>query len=86
VAGAAVTRFSLSCPEPGDLAWLQSRWRQEWDLGWDDEYVAVSKDGGTTVFAPTADAMNQALKLDRGIRLLREMGGPRRPGRADRLR
>jgi len=32
------------------------------------------------------DAMNQALKLDRGIRLLREMTGPRRPGRADRLR
>jgi hypothetical protein len=86
VAGAAVTRFSFTGPEPGDLAWLQSRWRQEWDLGWDDEYVAVSKDGGTTVFAPTADAMNQALKLDRGIRLLREMTGPRRPGRADRLR
>ncbi len=81
-----MTRFSFICPEPGDLAWLQSRWRQEWDLGWDDEYVAVSKDGGTTVFAPTADAMNQALKVDRGIRLLREMTRPRRPGRADRLR
>jgi hypothetical protein len=86
VAGAAVTRFPFTCPEPGDLAWLQSRWRHGWDLGWDDEYVAVSKDGGTTVFAPTADAMNQALKLDRGIRLLREITRPGRPGRADRLR
>jgi hypothetical protein len=46
----------------------------------------VSKDGGVTVFAPTADAMNQALELDGGIRLLREMTGPGRPGRADRLR
>lgn len=86
MAGAAVTRFSFTCPEPGDLAWLQSRWRHRWDLGWDDEYVAVSKDGGTTVFAPTADAMNQALKLDGGIRLLREMTAPGRPGRAERLR
>jgi hypothetical protein len=43
MAGAAVTRFSFTCPEPGDLAWLQSRWRHGWDLGWDDEYVAVSK-------------------------------------------
>jgi hypothetical protein len=46
----------------------------------------VSKDGGITVFAPTADAMNQALKLDGGIRLLREMTAPEWPGRADRLR
>lgn len=81
-----MTRFSFTCPEPGGLAWLQSRWRHGWDLGWDDEYVAVSKDGGITVFARTADAMNQALKLDGGIRLLREMTAPEWPGRADRLR
>jgi hypothetical protein len=81
-----VTCFSFTCPEPGDLAWLQSRWRQEWDLGWDDEYVAVSKEGGVTVFAPAADAMNQALKLDCGLRLLREMAGPGRLGRTDGLR
>jgi hypothetical protein len=79
-----VTR-SFPCPEPGDLACLQARW-QEWDLGWDDEYVAVRKDGGITVFAPTADAMDQALELDRGIRLPRELADPGRPGRTDRLR
>jgi hypothetical protein len=78
--------FSLTCPEPGDLTWLQARWRQEWDLGWDEEYVAVSRDGGVTVFAPTADAMNQALQLDRGMKVLREIAGPGRPGRPDRLR
>jgi hypothetical protein len=81
-----VTWFSFTCPEPGDLAWLQSRWPQEWDLGWDDEYVAVSKEGGITVSAPTADAMNQTLKLDRGLRLLGEMAGPGRLGRTDGLR
>jgi hypothetical protein len=63
--------FSLTGTDPGDLAWLQARWRQEWDLGWDDEYVAVHRGGGATIFAPTADAMNQTLKLDRGMRLLR---------------
>jgi hypothetical protein len=46
----------------------------------------VSKDGGITVSAPTADAMNQTLKLDHGIRLLCEMAGPGWPGRTDRLR
>ena len=64
--------FSLTCPDPGDLAWLQARWRQEWDLGWDEEYVAVHRASGATIFAPTADGMNQTLKLDRGMRLLRE--------------
>ena len=58
----------------------------ESDLGCDGEYVAVSKDGGFTVFAPATDAMNQTLKLDHGIRLLSEMAGPGRPGRTDRLR
>lgn len=61
--------FSLTCPDPGDLAWLQARWRQEWDLGWDEEYVAVHRAGGATIFAPTAGTMNQTLKLDRGMRL-----------------
>lgn len=67
-----MTWFPLTCPGPGDLAWLQARWRGEWDLGWDEEYVAVSRHGGVTVFAPTADAMNQTLKFDRGLRRLRQ--------------
>jgi hypothetical protein len=49
-----------------------ARWRHERDLGWHEEYVAVRREGGVTVFAPTAEAMNQALKLERGMRLLGE--------------
>jgi hypothetical protein len=58
--------------EPGELAWLPARWWQDWDLGWDEECVAVHRAGGAMVFAPAAGTMNQALKLDRGMRLLGE--------------
>ena len=56
---------------------LRDRWGEHYNIGWDQEFVAGWRQGGATVFAPTADALQRALEFDMGVRLDRMTGkGP----------
>ena len=51
-----------------DLIALRHRWGEEYDIGWDEEFVARRREGGLLVFAATADGLHRALEFDLSTR------------------
>ncbi len=58
-----------------EVASLRWHWDEAYDIGWhrdpdeaEGEFVAARKDGRTTIFAPTAHGLRQAMRLDYSAR------------------
>ncbi len=54
---------------------LMSRWGMDYEIGWDEEFVAVARDGGLAAFSQTADGMHKVLMWNAMLRL----AGPGQP-------
>jgi hypothetical protein len=50
------------------LTALRDHWGEVYEIGWDEEFVADSRDGRVSIFAPTAEALLEAMRLDYLIR------------------